>query len=88
MWSGLDGRAVVLGMLAVVVAVGLGAWAGSRSGAAAGAISVVAALASSVIAGAAVDRRARNLARQKEQEQVLHRFAPPGPTVTGREGEN
>ena len=79
-WSGLDGRAIVLGVLTVVVAVGLGAWAGSRSGAAAGAITVVAGLASSVIAGAAVDRRARNLARLREQQQVLERFAPPGPT--------
>jgi len=83
-WSGLDGRAVVLGVLAVVVAVGLGAWAGSRSGAAAGAITVVAGLASSVVAGAAVDRRARNLARQKEQRQVLERFAPPGPVGDGK----
>lgn len=86
MWSGLDGRAVVLGVFAVVVALGLGAWAGSRSGAAAGAITVVAGLVSSVIAGAAVDRRARNLARLKEQQQVLRRFAPPGPTGNG-EGE-
>jgi hypothetical protein len=84
-WSGLDGRAVVLGVLTVVVALGLGAWAGSRSGAAAGAITVVAGLASSVIAGAAVDRRARNLARLKEQQQVLRRFAPPGPTGDGED---
>jgi hypothetical protein len=33
-----------------------------------------------------VDRRARNLARLKEQQQVLRRFAPPGPTGRG-EGE-
>jgi hypothetical protein len=85
MWSGLDGRAVVIGVLAVVVALGLGAWAGSRSGAAAGAITVVAGLASSVIAGVAVDRRARNLARLKEQQQVLRRFAPPGPTGDGKD---
>jgi hypothetical protein len=83
----LDGRAVVLGVLAVVVAVGMGAWAGSRSGAAAGAITVVAGLASSVIAGVAVDRRARNLARLREQQQVLSRFAPPAPSGEGEDGK-
>jgi hypothetical protein len=42
-----------------VVALRLGAWAGTRSRAAAGAIRVVAGLVSSVLAAVAVDRRAQ-----------------------------
>jgi hypothetical protein len=86
-WSGLDGRTVALGVLAVVVALGLGAWAGSRSGTGAGAITVLAGLASSVVAAAAVDRRARNLAQLKERQEVLRRFAPPSSAGDEEGGE-
>jgi hypothetical protein len=58
---------VALGVLALVGALDLGAWAGSRSGAAAGAITLVAGLVSSVLAAVAVavDRRA-----QKAPERI------------------
>jgi hypothetical protein len=74
-------------VLAVVLALGLGAWAGSRSGAAAGAITALAGLASSVVAAIAVDRRARNLARQRRRQEILRTFAPPGPADDGEDRE-
>jgi hypothetical protein len=85
-WSGLDGRAVALGALAVVLALGLGAWAGTQAGAVAGALAALAGLVPPAVGAVAVERHTRNTAREKRQQEILRKFAPPKPTGEG-EGE-
>lgn len=78
-----------MGLLAVVLAVALGAVAGTLAGAGAGALATLAALAalvSTAVLGTAVELRRRNIARMKQRQEVLRRFAPPKPTGD-REGE-
>ena len=77
---GLDGRTVAIGVVAVVLAVVLGAEAGLHAGAWAGVLAALAGLVAPAVLAVAVDRRQRNLARMKEREEVLRKFAPPRPT--------
>jgi hypothetical protein len=83
---GLDGRTVAIGLVAVLLAIGLGAWAGTQVGAWAGALTALAGLVSAAVLPVAVERRQRNIARMKRQQEILRRFAPPQPTGD-REGE-
>ena len=83
---GLDGRTVAIGVFAVVLAVVLGAVAGTSAGAGAGALAALAGLVPSAVLAVAVERRQRNAARMKKQQEILRRFAPPEPTGKG-EGE-
>jgi hypothetical protein len=85
MWSGFDGRAVALGVLAVVLALALGAVAGTRAGAGAGALAALAGLMPPAVLAVAVERRARNAARVKAQQEVLRKFAPPAPAGEGED---
>ena len=78
---GLDGRAVALGVLAVV----LGALAGTSAGAGAGVLAALAGLVPPAVLAVAVERRARNAARVRRQQEVLRRFAPPEPTGEGED---
>jgi len=83
---GLDWRAIALGLLAVVLAVGLGAWAGIEVGAWAGVLAALAGLFPAAVLAAAAARRQRNVARMKEQQEIRRRYAPPKRTP-GREGQ-
>lgn len=83
---GLDGRTVAIGLSAVILALVLGAVAGTVAGAEAGALAALAGLVPPVVLAVAVERRKRNLALMKRQQEVLRRFAPPKPTENG-EGE-
>jgi len=77
---GLDGRTVAIGVLAVVLAVVLGALAGTHVGAWAGVLAALAGLVAPPVLTTAVDRRKRNIALFKRQQEVLRRFALPKPT--------
>ena len=83
---GLDGRTVAIGLFAVVLALVLGAVAGTQVGAGAGALAALAGLVPPAVLAVAVERRQRNIARMKRRQEVLRRFAPPKPTGDG-EGE-
>jgi hypothetical protein len=83
---GLDERTVVIGVLAVVLALALGAWAGTQVGPLAGALAALASLVPSAVLAIVVELRQRNIARMKQRQEVLRRFAPPRPTGD-REGE-
>ena len=80
---GLDGRTVAIGVLAVVVALVLGAWAGTQVGALAGALAALASLAPSAVLAVFLERRLRDVARAKRRQEALHRFAPPRPAGDG-----
>lgn len=82
---GLDGRTVTIGLLAVVLALVLGAVAGTQVDAWAGALAALAGLLPPVVLATAVERRQRNLRRQ----ELLDRFRPPEPTsdTTGPPGD-
>ncbi len=84
--SGFDGRAIALVVLALVLAVALGELAGSYGGAWAGVLGALAGLIPPVVLAAGVERRARNLARRKRKDEILRKYAPPGP-AGGGEGE-
>lgn len=88
---GLDGRTIAIGVLAVILALVLGAWAGTQVGAWAGALAALSSLVPSVVLAMFLDRRQREIARVKKKQEVLRRFAPPKPTVDGehpaRDGE-
>lgn len=77
---GLDGRTVAIGVAAVVLAVVLGALAGMYAGAWAGVLAALAGLVAPPVLAVAAARRQRNIARMKEQQEVLRKFAPPGAT--------
>jgi hypothetical protein len=83
----LDGRAVALGALAVVLALALGAWAGTQVGAGAGALAALAGLVPPAVGAVAVGRHTRNAARVKKQQEILRKFAPPKPTSDGEDTE-
>jgi len=83
---GLDGRTVTIGVLAVVLALALGAWAGTQVGALGGALAALASLVPSAVLVVVVELRQRNLVQMKKRQEVLRRFAPPRPTGD-REGE-
>ena len=82
---GVDGRTVSLGALAVVLAVALGAWAGAQAGALAGVLASLAGLVPPAVLAVAMERRARTAAVLQKQQEVLDKYAPPGPAG---EGEN
>ena len=67
----------MLGALAVVLAVGLGAVAATLAGKAAGAVAALAGLVSPPLLSVALDRQARNRARQQRREDRLQQFGPP-----------
>ena len=83
---GLDGRTVAIGVFAMVSALVLGAVAGTPVGAAAGALAALAGLIPPAVLAVAVERRQRNMARAKRQQDVLRGFAPPKP-ADDREAE-
>ena len=83
---GFDGRTVAIALAGVLLAVGLGAWAGTAAGAWAGALTALAGLVSGAVLAVAVDRRRRNMALVNRRAEILRRFAPPGPMGDG-EGE-
>ena len=94
---GLDGRTVAIGVFAVVLALVLGAVAGTQVGGAAGALAALAGLIPPAVLAVAVERRQRNIARAKaasrslqdemaRRQEVLRRFAPPKP-AGDRDGE-
>jgi hypothetical protein len=62
---------------AVVLAVGLGAWAGTEVGAWAGVLAALAGLLPAAVLAVAVERRQRNMTRARKQEEILRRYAPP-----------
>jgi hypothetical protein len=70
----------------LVLAVGLGAWAGTVVGAWAGVLAALAGLLSAAVLAVAVGRRQRNMARVKKQKEILQRHAPPKRTGD-REGQ-
>jgi hypothetical protein len=84
---GLDGRTVAIGVFAVVLALALGAVAGTQVGAAAGALAALAGLIPPAVLAVAVERRQRNIARTKRQQEVLRRYAPPKPAGDGEDEE-
>lgn len=84
---GLDGWTLVIGGGAVLLAVGLGAGAGSVVGAWAGVLAALVGLVPPVVLAVAIERRQRNVKRMKERQEVLGRFAPPRPTRDGEGGE-
>ncbi len=88
---GVDGRTIALGLSAVFLALGLGAWAGTQVGAWAGALAALAGLLPPAVLAVAVERRQRNaeqmrkqqelIRKQQElmrrQQEILRRHAPP-----------
>ncbi len=86
MWRGFDGRTVALGLVATVLALGLGAWAGTEVGVWAGALAALAGLLPPAVLAVAIERRQRNMARIRKQQEILRRFAPPKRTGN-REGQ-
>jgi hypothetical protein len=83
--GGFDGRAVVFVGLALVLAVALGALAGSQVGLWAGVLGALAGLIPPAVLAVAIERRARNVARRKRKDEILGKYAPPKP-VGGGEG--
>jgi hypothetical protein len=83
---GFDGRTIALGLLAVFLAIGLGAWAGTELGAWAGVLAALAGLLSAAVLAAAVGRWQRNLARMSKQDKIRRRHARPKRTGN-REGQ-
>jgi len=83
---GLDGRTVAIGVFAVVLAVGLGAWAGTEVGAWAGVLAALAGLLPPAVLAFAVGRRQQNVARAKKQKVIIRKHAPPKRTGN-REGQ-
>jgi hypothetical protein len=61
----------------LVLAVGLGAWAGTEVGAWAGVLAALAGLLPPVVLAVAIGRRQRNIAQVKKQKKILHKHAPP-----------
>jgi hypothetical protein len=82
---GFDGRTFALGLVATFLALGLGAWAGAEVGAWAGALAALAGLLPPAVLVVAIERRQRNMARIREQQEILRRFAPP--KRTGNTGD-
>lgn len=80
---GLDGRTVAIGLSAVVLALVLGAWAGTQVGAWAGALAALASLLPSAVLAVFTEFRQRNIARMKRKQELLRTFAPPKPTGEG-----
>ena len=83
---GVDWRTVALGLAALVLAVGLGAWAGTEVGAWAGVLAALAGLLPPAVLAVAVGRRQRNMARVKKRKEILRKHAPPKRTGD-REGQ-
>jgi hypothetical protein len=71
----------VIGASAVFLAVAIGAAAGSWAGARAGVLAALAGLMPPAILAAAVERRQRLIARDRERRDILRKFAPPAPAV-------
>jgi prepilin signal peptidase PulO-like enzyme (type II secretory pathway) len=82
---GLDGRTVSLGSLAVVLAVALGAWAGTQAGIGAGVLASLAGLVAPAVLAVAIERRSRTAALLRQQQEVLAKYAPPGPADDGED---
>lgn len=74
---GVDRRTIAIGLVAVFLALGLGAWAGTQVGAWAGALAALAGLVPPAILAMAVERRQWNIARMKKQQEILRKYAPP-----------
>jgi hypothetical protein len=83
---GVDWRTVALGLAALVLAVGLGAWAGTEVGVWAGVLAALAGLLPPAVLAVAVGRRQRNIARVNKQQAVIRKHAPPKRTGN-REGQ-
>jgi hypothetical protein len=83
---GFDGRTVAIGLAAVFLALGLGAWAGTQVGAWAGALAALASLVPAAVLAVVVERRQRNVALMRKQQEVLRKHAPPK-RLGDREGQ-
>jgi Flp pilus assembly protein TadB len=80
---GVDWRTVVLGLAALGLAVGLGAWAGTEVGVWAGVLAALAGLLPPAVLAVAIGRRQRNMARVKKQKAIIRKHAPPKRTGNG-----
>ena len=69
----------MIGVCAVVLAVALGAVAGTWVGRGAGVLAALAGLVPPAVWAVAVERRQRVNAEAKERQEVLRKFAPPAP---------
>lgn len=74
---GFDGKTVAIGLAAVVLALGLGAWAGTQVGAWAGALAALASLVPAAVLTVVAERRQRNVAQMRKQEEIRRKYAPP-----------
>jgi hypothetical protein len=74
---GVDWRTVSLGLAALGLAIGLGAWAGTEVGVWAGVLAALAGFLPPAVLAVAVGRRQRNLARAKKQKAIIRKYAPP-----------
>jgi len=83
---GFDGRTVAVGLAALFLALGLGAWAGTQVGAWAGALAALASLVPAALLAMVVKRRQRNVALMRKQKEILRKHAPPKSTGD-REGQ-
>jgi hypothetical protein len=83
---GFDGKTVAIGLAAVVLALGLGAWAGTQVGVWAGALAALASLVPAAVLAVVVERRQRNVAQMRKREEIRRRYAPPKRTGD-REGQ-
>lgn len=71
-----DGRTGAVALASVVVALLLGAVAGTKSGASAGALAALASLLAGAVFWVATDQWQRHLARVNQRQEVLRTFAP------------
>lgn len=78
---------IALGLAAVVLAIGLGAWAGTQVGAWAGALAALAGLLPPAVLVVALERRQQNRERTEKQHKILRKYAPPKRTGGDREGQ-
>jgi hypothetical protein len=77
--AGVDGRTVVLGVCAVVLAVALGALAGVSMGAWEGVLASLTGLVPPAVLGVMLQRRDCVRDLEGKRAEILRRFAPPSP---------
>lgn len=78
--AGLDSRTVGISALGMLLAVALGAAAGRTIGVAAGVLAALAGLVPPAVLAVAMERRSRNVARERRRRELREAFEPPKPT--------